>query len=316
MISIIVPVYNTEQYLDRCIQSVLAQTYTNWELLLIDDGSTDSSGAICDKYAAEDNRIRVFHKENGGVSSARNLGLDNAKGEWITFVDSDDWVDDQYIEFMVSDQAYDFVSCYYQAIGWSKWVSCPPPEEKYTQEVLNTCVSENLMAWNTPWAKRFRTQIIQANQCKFNESISFGEDAIFVYKYLRHIKSAKISSKILYYYDCSNLHSLGRKHINWKQLSPILYLIIETIEILEADYKINLSKHKDAYIRTYVKLAINHTKHSYNLLLETIRQTHSNLYVRSLMQRHQFFTKKRWKILSMFYNWHMDRIFALLFYFK
>lgn len=93
LISIIVPVYNTEKYLDQCIQSVLAQTYTNWELLLIDDGSTDSSGAICDKYAAVDKRIRVFHKENGGVSSARNLGLDNAKGEWITFVDSDDWVE-------------------------------------------------------------------------------------------------------------------------------------------------------------------------------------------------------------------------------
>ena len=90
IISIIVPVYNTEKYLDQCIQSVLAQTYTNWELLLIDDGSTDSSGAICDKYAAEDNRIRVFHKENGGVSSARNLGLDNAQGEWISFVDADD----------------------------------------------------------------------------------------------------------------------------------------------------------------------------------------------------------------------------------
>lgn len=97
IISIIVPVYNTEKYLDKCIQSVLAQTYTNWELLLIDDGSTDSSGAICDKYAAEDNRIRVFHKENGGVSSARNLGLDNAQGEWISFVDADDWIENSML---------------------------------------------------------------------------------------------------------------------------------------------------------------------------------------------------------------------------
>ena len=90
MISIIVPVYNTEKYLDRCIQSILAQTYTDFELLLIDDGSTDSSGAICDKYAEQDSRVRVFHKENGGVASARRLGLEESKGEYISFVDSDD----------------------------------------------------------------------------------------------------------------------------------------------------------------------------------------------------------------------------------
>lgn len=90
MISVIVPVYNTEQYLPRCIESILSQSFTDFELLLIDDGSTDGSGKICDAYAEKDNRIRVFHKENGGVSSARNMGLDEAKGEWVYFVDSDD----------------------------------------------------------------------------------------------------------------------------------------------------------------------------------------------------------------------------------
>lgn len=89
-ISVIVPVYNVEKYLRRCIDSILAQTFTDFELLLIDDGSKDSSGEICDEYARNDERVRVFHKENGGVSSARNLGLDNAKGEWVSFVDADD----------------------------------------------------------------------------------------------------------------------------------------------------------------------------------------------------------------------------------
>ena len=97
MISIITPVYNAEKYLRCCIDSIIAQTFTDFELLLIDDGSKDKSGAICDEYAAKDARIRVFHKENGGVSSARNLGLDNAKGEWITFIDSDDWVKQDYL---------------------------------------------------------------------------------------------------------------------------------------------------------------------------------------------------------------------------
>ena len=89
-ISVIVPVYNVEKYLRRCIDSILSQTFSDFELLLIDDGSKDKSGEICDEYAAKDARVRVFHKENGGVSSARNLGLDNAKGDWITFSDSDD----------------------------------------------------------------------------------------------------------------------------------------------------------------------------------------------------------------------------------
>lgn len=90
LISVIVPVYNTKQYLPRCIDSNLNQSFTDFEILLIDDGSTDESGRICDSYAVKDERILVFHKENGGVSSARNIGLKNAKGEWVCFLDSDD----------------------------------------------------------------------------------------------------------------------------------------------------------------------------------------------------------------------------------
>ena len=89
-ISIIVPVYNTEKYLESCINSILSQTFSNFELLLINDGSTDNSGTICDKYATKDSRVRVFHKENGGVTSARKLGVEEARSEWISFVDSDD----------------------------------------------------------------------------------------------------------------------------------------------------------------------------------------------------------------------------------
>ena len=108
-ISIIVPVYNTEKYLHRCVDSILAQTFTDFELLLIDDGSKDNSGKICDEYAAKDNRIRVFHKENGGVSSARNLGLDNACGKYIIFMDADDyWYDATALEQLyVTAETYD-----------------------------------------------------------------------------------------------------------------------------------------------------------------------------------------------------------------
>ena len=103
LISVIVPVYNAEKYLCRCIDSILAQTYKDFELLLIDDGSKDSSGAICDEYAAKDSRVRVFHKENGGVGFARNVGLDHAQGDWVTFVDSDDWVDVCWLQWVMAE---------------------------------------------------------------------------------------------------------------------------------------------------------------------------------------------------------------------
>ena len=109
LVSIIVPVYKAEQWLHRCVDSILAQTMADFELLLINDGSPDRSGEICDEYAAQDSRVRVFHKENGGVSSARNLGLDNAQGEWISFIDADDWVEKEYLEGVTENLDADMI---------------------------------------------------------------------------------------------------------------------------------------------------------------------------------------------------------------
>ena len=104
-VSIIVPVYKAEKYLQRCVDSILAQTFTDFELLLVDDGPPDSSGIISDRYAATDPRVHVFHKPNGGVSSARNLGIDNARGEWLMFVDADDTISKNL--FQISSKFFD-----------------------------------------------------------------------------------------------------------------------------------------------------------------------------------------------------------------
>lgn len=98
LVSVIVPVYNVEEYLSRCVDSILTQTYRNLEVILVDDGAKDSSGSICDAYAREDSRVRVIHKENGGLSSARNAGIDIAKGDYLEFVDSDDWIEPDAVE--------------------------------------------------------------------------------------------------------------------------------------------------------------------------------------------------------------------------
>ena len=102
-VSVIVPVYNAEKYIETCISSVLNQTFTDFELILIDDGSEDESGHICDEYATKDTRIRVFHKENGGPSAARNSGLNVAQGEWILFLDSDDWIVPESLQLLMSE---------------------------------------------------------------------------------------------------------------------------------------------------------------------------------------------------------------------
>ena len=101
MISVIVPIYNVEPYLRRCVDSLLGQTYADFEVILVDDGSPDNCGAICDMYEARDDRVRVIHKPNGGLSDARNAGLEIARGEYIAFVDSDDWVTPDYLERML-----------------------------------------------------------------------------------------------------------------------------------------------------------------------------------------------------------------------
>lgn len=112
MVSIIVPVYNVKKYLQQCLDSILLQTNTSWECLLIDDGSTDGSDKICDEYANRDKRFRVFHQKNAGVGSARNVGLKNARGKYVTFVDSDDWAEKHFIQSLLESVA-DTDSCIY-----------------------------------------------------------------------------------------------------------------------------------------------------------------------------------------------------------
>lgn len=211
MISVIVPVYNTEQYLDRCIQSILAQTYTDFELLLIDDGSADSSGAICDKYAEQDSRVRVFHKENGGVSSARNMGLDNAKGEWIAFVDSDDWVLDSYLYNLVShSHNVDLVISYAEYL----YSNGERKKEEYASRMVSNEIdvlfTENDLSWHTsPWAKLFNKKF--CDQLRFIEGMHIGEDLVFLYTYILKCDKIYVSNDTDYIYFVESQNSLTKR---------------------------------------------------------------------------------------------------------
>lgn len=160
MISVIVPVYNVEPYLRKCLDSIVAQTYTDLEILVIDDGSTDRCGEICDSYAERDPRIRVFHTENRGLSAARNLGLDNARGEYIGFVDSDDWIEPDMYEYLaqvVEQKRADVVECgefleYPGKTIEKKRILCGEYDEDiiplYIKGVITTTV------WNKLWNRK------------------------------------------------------------------------------------------------------------------------------------------------------------------
>lgn len=205
-ISVIVPVYNSEKYLHRCIDSILAQTYTDFELLLIDDGSTDSSGAICDEYAQKDKRVRVFHKENGGVSPARNMGLENAIGEWVTFVDSDDYTDSQWLKNYIDLICINQVDLVCQGFKTDKPLFKGLKTNSYginfkgnVVDCIETLFRNNILGFC--WNKLFLNQIIETHNIRYNEKISLREDEIFVMQYLLYTKSCICTNKIGYFYS-------------------------------------------------------------------------------------------------------------------
>lgn len=187
-VSIILPVYNVENTLRRCIDSILAQTESNFEVLLIDDGSSDSSGKICDYYCNEDNRVRVIHKDNGGVSSARNIGLKTAKGRWIVFIDSDDYVDENYIKNLVS--AAKVYNCQLVQAGFKKISGDREFTINASPNIENIPISSiDLLSYLRGFAvcKLFIREIIEINGLKFEETLTLAEDLCFVLQYVNCI---------------------------------------------------------------------------------------------------------------------------------
>lgn len=196
LVSIIVPIYNAQDFLERCIKSVLAQEYTNFELILVDDGSTDNSGAVCDSYLALDARIRVIHKENTGVSDSRNRALDEAKGEYLQFLDSDDWLAQdatrQLVRSVQSSGCDMVIADFYRVVG--ETISHKGDIEKdgkLTREEFAGHMMENPadFYYGVLWNKLYRRDIIEQNRLRMDANISWCEDFIFNLEYLRHCHS-------------------------------------------------------------------------------------------------------------------------------
>lgn len=199
-LSVIVPVYKVERYLPCCIDSILKQSFTDFELILVDDGSPDASSEICDRYKGIDNRVRVIHKANGGVSSARNLGLEQSQGEWIVFVDSDDYVGEDYLNNLIEVASTN--DCQLVQAGFCRvngqqhqYVKCSSNGTKYTD---TTDILPYLRGFSI--SKLFKREIIINNNIRFDESLTFAEDLCFVLEYVLHIRKAAFIEPIDYYY--------------------------------------------------------------------------------------------------------------------
>ena len=213
-VSVIVPVYNVEKYLVKCLDSIINQTYKDIEIILVDDGSTDNSGKICDKYALKDERIYVIHNSNSGVSYARNCGINKAKGKYILFIDSDDFIDKNYVQelmFPIQREDYDLVIC--------------NVNDFYIDKNINECrnIKEELLIGNffddywylinllrVPVVKLYKTDIIKTYNILFPENIVSGEDQIFNFKYYNFVRKYKFINKALYNYFHRENNSLSK----------------------------------------------------------------------------------------------------------
>lgn len=208
-ITIIVPCYNAQNYLHRCIDSILTQNYIDFELLLVDDGSTDNSGTICDEFAKYDKRVRVFHKKNGGVSLARNLGLDNSLGEYIMFVDSDDYMLPGMLEVMLStleSKKADLVVCGTTETGGGYWRPIADVDYSINQLKENFVSLLHTELLSPPWNKIYKKEIIGSN--RFCEDISFGEDLLFNIQYLEKCENISLIKESPFYHEKENENSL------------------------------------------------------------------------------------------------------------
>jgi glycosyltransferase involved in cell wall biosynthesis len=267
LISVIVPVYKVEEYLDKCVDSIINQTYKNLEIILVDDGSPDNCPKMCDDYAKKDKRIKVIHKKNGGVSSARNEGIKFSKGDYISFIDSDDWIDNNYIEEMYNALTYneaDYVCCGYKRVCGNNLEYIHNDEKIiiYNNAELLLKLLNVQNGYGFCHMKLISKKVIK--NVVFNEKLVVGEDALFNIELCKNINKAVILNKSLYNYFF-NSNSVVRKY-DEKYVDKYLNSMKYMSEYIEKSY--NNMETKDNlynYIAYHVMLiCVNYCYHPKN----------------------------------------------------
>lgn len=298
MISVIIPVYNTEKYIRRCLDSLLSQNQKDFELILVDDGSTDQSGTICEEYANLDSRIKVFHKINGGVSSARNVGLGNASGDWIAFVDADDYVDEDYLTIPKEYESCDVIQKGFRRVYESNRISSLVIRSK---GILTKGLDLERFFVNyhtyALWNKLFRGSLVK--KYRFNTEISIGEDFDFFLHFIVNINRFGITDNGCYYYFVRNNSSMNDFRNNANYRLKIEFANIERINSYL--YNPDSSLLKDGLIYSMHIPEILKRGQSLNAKQRTILQGYLNLSLltrTNLLNVHKLF--KLWLFIIKF----------------
>ena len=301
-VSVVVPIYNVEQYVGKCVDSILNQTYKDYELILVDDGSTDESGKIADEYAKLDDRIVAYHKANGGLSDARNYGLDRAGGEYVCFIDSDDWIEDDYLKELVrlmDENQADVAICDYRSNSGDT-VICQPDEEDITVEsgieaidnIWSSLYSVYVVAWNKMYRKTVFSDI------RYTVGMIHEDEAICADIYC-HASKVIRTNKILYNYRVNNSTSIMTSDYSLKRLD-----ILKAIEIrMDILKKRGLQKYyeKDSFKYLY-KIILN------MLEVKKLDGDNSNI-IKEL--KNKYWDKYR---ESLGFDWSIKRKAAMLFF--
>lgn len=312
-ISVIVPVYKAEQYLPQCIESILSQSYGDLELILVDDGSPDNSGAICDQYASKDIRVKVFHKENGGVSSARNLGIEKAQGEWITFVDADDAIEPNTLSkcstYFDGVDAVRFSMKYVYSEDGKQTVNYVLSELSKEEYISKILLRDTILG---VCGGVYKMKLFKDYNIRFNQNLINGEDWVVLLAVVLLANSIKLLNEPLYRYSkynetaCTKVFDLNRSISALSAQKQIEELLKS--KLFYKQYKMDLIKGKCNLIYDIIgHIIINHksvNRSEFNIINSNIRLTKKELFA-----VHLEFVKF---IILLFYKTHFGKSVIML----
>lgn len=336
IVSIIIPVYNAEKYIAKCLDSILVQTFTEFEVILIDDGSKDESANIYNKYAKNDCRIKPLRQENSGVSAARNKGIDTAKGKYILFVDADDYIVEDMVEKLVDaaeKTQSDLAFCGFKVLGSDlrsndtmALCNCCGPNNDFVvskEEVIKRIVSTapNEMLYGYIWRNLFRTEVIKTNKIKFIQGIKISEDFLFILEMANHSNHIVIIPEELYIYNI-NSGSVTSKYI------PSMHHDMSTINMwIEKNICNGMPSVVDGYNCCVANTYLSHVQNlcrlgspykireRFALAYKIKKQYKYDATIKKVWKSRNKFRKKAWIGMIMF-RFKFDWLYILLFTYK
>lgn len=303
-ISFIIPVYNAEAYINTCIDSILNTTFNNFELILVNDGSTDQSGVICNEYAKQDNRIRLYNKKNGGVSSARNIGINNARGEYIWFVDADDIINFEIINSLLKSDAlekgYDLIQFGYSTFKEEKDIKTT--NSNNAKSIVYKSFADYYKSGTivkSIWRHIFRTKLILSNIINFDTDLRFGEDFLFTIQFIIRSNSFLVIDQCGYFYRVHSKSAMNRIHNTEESVEHIVGIkrIFELLNICNRKYTekflLETVKHMVRNYVAFTAISVQNVNWSlfqneYNILFDSYIKIHPKLNKNIILRVNRF----------------------------